>query len=290
MKGILLAGGTGSRLYPMTLAVSKQLLPLYDKPMIYYPLSVLMLADIREILLITTPQDMPLYKRLLGDGTEFGIQLEYIEQEQPRGLAEAFLLGEKFIGQSSVCLVLGDNVFYGMSLSNLLARAKSMAQGGCIFAYPVSNPKEFGVVTFDSSGRAISVEEKPEHPKSNYAVPGIYFYDNSVVSVAQGISPSPRGELEISAVNTEYLSRGTLSVINMGRGMAWLDTGTPSGMMKAAQFVEAVQGTQGLYIACLEEIALHKQWISVEQLHLAAQKMQHTDYGRYLNSLSDVLP
>lgn len=286
MKGILLAGGKGSRLYPMTMAVSKQLLPLYDKPMIYYPLSVLMLADIREVLVISAPEDLPQYERLLGTGSRLGMRFTYCVQEHPRGLADAFLLGERFIGNDDVCLILGDNIFYGMGLSNILKKAKSSLGGGCIFAYPVADPSSFGVVEFDKAGKAISIEEKPSSPKSKYAVPGLYLYDCSVVSAAKEIQPSPRGELEITAVNNLFLRRGRLSVVNMGRGMAWLDTGTPRGMLDAAQFVEAVQSRQGLYVACLEEIAYTKGYIDQKQMLSIGEELRATEYGRYILSLA----
>ena len=287
MKAIVLAGGLGSRLYPATLAVSKQLLTIYDKPMIYYPLSVLMLAGIREVLLISTPQDTPQYERLLADGAQWSISIEYRQQEHPRGLAEAFLIGERFIGGDDVCLVLGDNIFYGMGLSTLLDKAKAAVKSGsaCIFAYPVSDASSFGVVEFDGEGNVISLEEKPAHPKSNYAVPGLYFYDNSVCAIAKNIKPSERGELEITAVNNKYLDLGKLRVVNLGRGMAWLDTGTPAGLLKAAQFVEAVQSRQGLYIACLEEIAYKQGWIGKDDLERLAQSMKSTEYGQYILSV-----
>ncbi len=255
MKGILLAGGRGTRLFPMTKAVSKQLLPIYDKPMIYYPLSVLMLADIRDILLISTPEDLPAYQKLFGDGSIFGLSISYLPQTQPRGLADAFLLGENFIGDEPVCLILGDNIFFGQDFSSYLAKARRHTEGAEIFAYPVKNPKEFGVVEFDENRRVLSLEEKPETPKSQYAVPGLYFYDSAVCTIAKQVCPSARGELEITAVNNEYLRRGKLKVNVLGRGMAWLDTGTPEGMLKATQYVEAIQSRQGYYIACLEEIA-----------------------------------
>jgi len=289
MKGIVLAGGLGSRLFPSTLAVSKQLLPIFDKPMIYYPLSVLMLAGIREVLLISTPQDIGQYERLLGNGSQWGISIEYCIQTQPRGLAEAFILGEDFIDGDSVCLILGDNVFFGMGMSALLEKAKNSVQnegGGCIFAYPVSDATSFGVVEFDDRGKAISIEEKPAKPKSNYAVPGLYFYDNTVCSVSKNIKPSPRGELEITTVNNAYLDQGKLQVVNLGRGMAWLDTGTPQGLLSAASFVEAVQSRQGLYVACLEEIAFSHGWISKDALLDIGKKMQSTEYGQYILSIA----
>ena len=285
MKSIILAGGLGSRLYPATLAISKQLLPIYDKPMIYYPLSVLMLADIREILLISTPQDIGQYERLLGDGSQLGISIEYCVQDQPRGLAEAFIFGEDFIGKDDVCLILGDNVFYGMGMSTMLDHARKALPGACIFAYPVSDASSFGVVEFGPDGKAISLEEKPAHPKSNFAIPGLYFYDNCVVSIAKSIKPSARGELEITTVNNEYLRQGALHVVNLGRGTAWLDTGTPQGLLQAAQFVEAIQNRQGLFIACLEEIAYHKGWIDREKLLAIGEHMKSTEYGQYILSL-----
>ena len=285
MKGIILAGGKGTRLYPMTKAVSKQLLPIYDKPMIYYPLSVLMLAGIREVLIISTPDDIPMYEELLGDGMRLGMRFEYAVQEQPRGLAEAFILGESFIGDDSVCLILGDNIFYGGSLSNYLRAGSAVTSGGMIFGIQVKNPSAFGVVEFDENKRAVSIEEKPQHPKSDMAVPGLYFYDNSVVEVAKSIKPSARGELEITAVNNVYLERGELMVTPMGRGIAWLDTGTPEGMLQASQFVATVQNRQGFYISCPEEIAWRKGWISDEKLRLLGSELKMTDYGQYILSL-----
>lgn len=287
MKGIILAGGKGTRLYPMTRAVSKQLLPIYDKPMIYYPLSVLMLAGIREVLIISTPEDTPVYKDLLGDGKTLGMRFEYKVQQAPKGLAEAFILGEEFIGDDSVCLILGDNIFYGQALSDYLRDGARVTEGGMIFGIQVKNPTAFGVVEFDKSMRAVSIEEKPENPKSNYAVPGLYFYGNSVVDIAKNIEPSPRGELEITAVNNEYLSRGELMVNPMGRGMAWLDTGTPEGMLQASQFVATVQSRQGFYISCIEEIAWRKGWISDEELIALGSALRMTDYGQYLLSLPE---
>lgn len=287
MKGIILAGGKGTRLYPMTRAVSKQLLPIYDKPMIYYPLSVLMLAGIREVLIISTPEDTPIYKELLGDGKTLGMRFEYKVQQAPKGLAEAFILGEEFIGDDSVCLILGDNIFYGQALSDYLRDGARVTEGGMIFGIQVKNPTAFGVVEFDKSMRAVSIEEKPENPKSNYAVPGLYFYGNSVVDIAKNIKPSPRGELEITAVNNEYLSRGELMVNPMGRGMAWLDTGTPEGMLQASQFVATVQSRQGFYISCIEEIAWRKGWISDEELIALGSALRMTDYGQYLLSLPE---
>ena len=285
MKGIILAGGKGTRLYPMTRAVSKQLLPIYDKPMIYYPLSVLMLAGIREVLIISTPEDTPVYRELLGDGARIGMHLEYTVQEAPRGLAEAFILGEDFIGQDSACLILGDNVFYGQALSDYLRQGAKITEGGMIFGIQVKNPRAFGVVEFDKNMRAVSIEEKPQKPKSNYAVPGLYFYGNSVVEIAKNVTPSARGELEITAVNNEYLRRGELLVNPMGRGMAWLDTGTPEGMLQAAQFVATVQNRQGFYISCIEEIAWRKGWISDAELETLGIELKMTDYGQYLLSL-----
>ncbi len=285
MKGIILAGGKGTRLYPMTKAVSKQLLPIYDKPLIYYPLSTLLLAGIREILIISTPEDTPVYEKLLGTGKEIGVSITYKVQDKPRGLADAFILGEEFIGSDSVCLVLGDNVFYGQDFTRILNRAKENKEGATIFGYPVRNPKAFGVVEFDKDWNVLSIEEKPEEPKSNYAVPGLYFYDNDVVEIAKNVKPSKRGELEITAVNNEYLKRGKLKVTLMGRGMAWLDTGTPEGLLKAAEYVEAVQSRQGFYISCIEEIAWRRGFITDEELRAIGEELKMTDYGQYLLSL-----
>lgn len=285
MKGIVLAGGTGSRLYPITTATSKQLLPIYDKPLIYYPISVLMLAGIQEILIISSPQSIEQYKLLLGDGSNIGVSFHYCVQEKPRGLAEAFILGEEFIGSDSVCLVLGDNVFFGQNLTQLLRKAKNNQQGATIFGYPVNNPKDFGVVEFDKDGKVLSIEEKPENPKSNFAVPGLYFYDNKVIEYAKNMEPSARGELEITSINNRYLEENHLNVVLMGRGMAWLDTGTPEGMLKASQFVQTVQERQGLYISCLEEIAWRRGFIDDQQLKENGLKLKMTDYGQYLLSL-----
>lgn len=287
MKGIILAGGRGTRLYPMTKAVSKQLLPIYDKPMIYYPLSILMLAGIREILIISTPEDTPVYEKLLGDGKRIGITLSYKVQETPRGLADAFILGEDFIGEDSVCLILGDNVFYGLDMTSTLHAAMAQNTGATIFGYPVKDPRSFGVVEFDREGKVLSIEEKPEKPKSNYAVPGLYFYDNRVVEIAKQVQPSARGEIEITAVNNAYLALGELRVTLLGRGMAWLDTGTPEGMLKAAEFVEAVQDRQGFYVSCIEEIAWRRGFITKEQLHSLGEELKMTDYGQYLISLAE---
>lgn len=286
MKGIILAGGKGTRLYPNTKSVSKQLLPIYDKPLIYYPLSVLLLAGIREILLISTPEDISNYERLLGDGCQLGIKIEYAVQDKPRGLADAFLLGENFIAGDCVCMVLGDNVFYGQGFSAILQTAcRRMDQGGAvIFGYPVANPSEFGVVEFDSQNRVISIEEKPAHPKSNYAVPGLYFYDANVISIAKEIHPSARGELEITAVNNEYLRQGKLTVTLMGRGMAWLDTGSPNGLLKAAEFVQTVQNMQGFYVSCIEEIAWRQGFINREQFKSLGEDLKMTEYGKYILS------
>jgi len=287
MKGIILAGGKGTRLYPMTRVISKQLLPLYDKPMIYYPLSVLMLAGIREVLIISTPEDLPMYEQLLGDGAWLSMHFEYKVQEKPSGLAEAFIIGEDFIGKDPVCLILGDNIFYGAALSDYLRAGAQVTEGGMIFGVQVKNPRSFGVVEFDRDFHAVSIEEKPQNPKSNYAVPGLYFYGNSVVDIAKNITPSPRGELEITAVNNVYLSRGELMVSPMGRGMAWLDTGTPERMLQASQFVSTVQGRQGFYISCIEEIAWRQGWISDEQLLRLGNELKMTDYGQYLISLTE---
>jgi glucose-1-phosphate thymidylyltransferase len=289
MKGIILAGGKGTRLYPSTVAVSKQLLPIYDKPLIYYPLSVLLLAKIRDILIISTPVDTPNYQRLLGDGSRIGINISYKVQDSPRGLADAFILGEDFIGNDNVCLVLGDNVFYGQYFSELLAKAQlQISNGGAaIFGFPVANPKEFGVVEFSADNKVVSIEEKPAKPKSHYAVPGLYFYDNNVVQIAKNVKPSARGEIEITAVNNYYQKKKQLSVTLLGRGMAWLDTGSPSGMLKAAEFVQTVQEMQGFYISCIEEIAWRKGFIAKEQMRKLGEELSMTDYGKYLIALAD---
>lgn len=286
MKGIILAGGKGTRLYPMTKAVSKQLLPIYDKPLIYYPLSILLLAGIRDILVISTPDDTPVYEKLLGTGEEIGINISYKVQESPRGLADAFILGEEFIGNDSVCLILGDNVFYGPNLTKILKDAMKNDTGATIFGYPVKDPRAFGVVEFDKNHKVVSIEEKPENPKSKYAVPGLYFYDNRVVEIAKKVKPSARGEIEITAVNNAYLEMGELNVALLGRGMAWLDTGTPEGMLKASEFVKTVQDCQGFYVSCIEEIAWRRGFITAEQLLALGESLKTTDYGQYLISLA----
>ena len=286
MKGIILAGGAGTRLYPSTLAVSKQILTVYDKPMIYYPMSTLMLAKIKDVLIISTPRDLPCYEELFGDGAQLGMHIEYAVQDKPRGLADAFIIGEKFIGDDSVCLVLGDNIFYGYGFSERLARASARKSGATIFGYHVSNPTAFGVVEYDKDWNVLSIEEKPEHPKSNYAVPGLYFYDNDVIEIAKNVKPSARGEIEITSINNEYLRIGTLKVELFGRGMAWLDTGTHRAMLDAANFIEAVQTRQGLYVACLEEIAYNNGFINKEQLLAQADKLKTTEYGQYLYKLA----
>ena len=286
MKGIILAGGKGTRLYPMTKAVSKQLLPIYDKPLIYYPLSILILAGIREIFIISTPEDTPVYERLLGDGSQIGISLSYKVQNTPRGLADAFILGEDFIGNDSVCLILGDNVFYGKDMTHILHSAIANKDGATIFGYPVKDPRSFGVVEFDEQSNVLSIEEKPLNPKSNYAVPGLYFYDNRVVEIAKNVKPSARGEIEITSVNNAYLAMGQLKVQLMGRGMAWLDTGTPEGMLKAAQFVETVQTLQGFYVSCIEEISWRRGFITTEQLKDIGKSLKMTAYGQYILSIT----
>lgn len=286
MKGIILAGGKGTRLYPMTKGVSKQLLPIYDKPLVYYPLSILMLASIQEVMLISTPEDIHLYERLLGDGSRLGMKFSYKVQETPRGLADAFILGEDFIGDDSVCLILGDNVFFGQNMTTMLRRAMANTIGATIFGYPVKDARSYGVVEFDKDHKVISIEEKPEKPKSNYAVPGLYFYDNRVVEIAKNVKPSARGEIEITAVNNAYLAMGELNVTLIGRGVAWLDTGTPSNMLKAGVFVEAVQDRQGFYVSCIEEIAWRRGFITTDQLKALGDELKMTDYGQYLLTIA----
>lgn len=289
MKGIILAGGSGTRLYPLTKAISKQIMPVYDKPMIYYPLSTLMLAGIREILIISTPRDVKVFEELFGNGEQLGLRVEYAIQEVPRGLADAFIIGADFIGNDSVALVLGDNIFYGQSFSRVLQTVAKRKKGATIFGYYVRDPREYGVVEFDENGRALSIEEKPEHPKSNYAVPGLYFYDNDVVEIAKNVKPSARGEIEITSINNEYLQRGTLYVETLGRGFAWLDTGNHDALLDAADYVAAVQKRQGLYISCIEEIAYRRHFITKEQLLKLAEPLMKTDYGKYLVEVANGL-
>ncbi|MCM1038883.1 MAG: glucose-1-phosphate thymidylyltransferase RfbA [Roseburia sp.] len=289
MKGIILAGGSGTRLYPLTKAISKQIMPVYDKPMIYYPLSILMLAGIRDILIISTPRDLPVFEELFGSGEQLGLHMEYALQETPRGLADAFIIGADFIGSDNVALILGDNIFYGQSFSKVLKEVASRESGATIFGYYVRDPKEYGVVEFDENGMALSIEEKPEHPKSNYAVPGLYFYDNDVVNIAANVKPSVRGEIEITSVNNEYLQRGRLRVETLGRGFAWLDTGNHDSLLDAADFVAAFQKRQGLYISCIEEIAYRRGFIDKEQLLRLAEPLLKTNYGKYLTEVANGL-
>lgn len=285
MKGIILAGGKGTRLYPLTISISKQILPVYDKPMIYYPLSVLMLANIREILIISTERDLPIFKELLKDGSELGLKLEYKVQEKPNGLAEAFIIGEEFIGDDNVALILGDNIFYGSGFTGLVEEAAKLENGAIVFGYPVKDPRAYGVVEFDENGKAISLEEKPVNPKSNYAIPGLYFYDNTVIQKAKNVKPSARGEIEITTVNEMYLSENKLNVKNLGRGIIWFDTGTHEALLEASNYIEAIQKRQGLYIACLEEIAYKKGWVNEKEIEKKIEKEKKNEYQKYLSLL-----
>ncbi len=289
MKGIILAGGSGTRLYPLTKAVSKQMMPVYDKPMIYYPLSILMLADIREIMIISTPRDLPMFKELFGTGEQLGLKMEYAVQEYPRGLADAFIIGADFIGDDSAALILGDNIFYGQGFSKMLRQVAAREKGATIFGYYVRDPREYGVVEIDEEGMAVSIEEKPQNPKSNYAVPGLYFYDNDVVEIARNVKPSARGEIEITSINNEYLSRGQLHVETLGRGFAWLDTGNHDMLLAAADFVSSIQKRQGMYVSCIEEIAFRRGFITKDQLIELAQPLLKTEYGRYLTDVANGL-